>query len=78
MAIIAVYTIPIGNQKMDVPAIANHWLKLKLALLFNLLALQLTVWFISILKAVSMRQMRWVVLLLLIPPAALAYLIRYR
>ncbi|MCG8072480.1 MAG: hypothetical protein N0C86_10935 [Candidatus Thiodiazotropha taylori] len=78
LAIIAVYTIPISNQELDVSAMADHWLRLKLALLFNLLALQLTAWFISILKAVAMRQVRWVVLLLIIPPTAFAYLIRYR
>ncbi|MCG7929482.1 MAG: hypothetical protein JAZ20_06430 [Candidatus Thiodiazotropha weberae] len=77
LAIITVYTIPISNQEIDVPAMADHWLRLKLALLFALLALQLTAWFISILKALSMHQMRWVVLLLIIPPAAFAYLIRY-
>ncbi|MCG8486266.1 MAG: hypothetical protein MI756_02230 [Chromatiales bacterium] len=78
LAIIAVYTIPISSQAVDEPVMTDQWLRLKFALLFSILAVQLTAWFICILKAIAVHQLKWVVLLLLFPPAAFAYLIRYR
>jgi hypothetical protein len=78
LAIIAVYMIPISSQGIDESTVADQWLRLKFALLFNFLAVQLTAWFLCVLKAIAVHQLKWIVLLLLFPPAAFAYLIRYR
>ncbi|MEJ2620247.1 MAG: hypothetical protein P8163_08285 [Candidatus Thiodiazotropha sp.] len=78
LAIILVYMTPIKGHAADQFAVSEQSLRLKYAALFNFLAIQLTAWFLCVLKAVVEHQLKWAALLLLFPPAAFAYLIHYR
>jgi hypothetical protein len=74
-AITTVYLIPFSGHDAGAPASEGLWIRLKFAILFSFLAVQLTAWFICTLKAIVLRQLKWVVSLLLFPPAAFLYLL---
>jgi hypothetical protein len=69
--------MPVKAHGADAFAVSEQWLRLKYAVLFNFLAMQLTAWFLCVLKAIAEHQLKWVALQLLFPPAAFVYLIRY-
>ncbi|MES9854137.1 MAG: hypothetical protein ABW170_20170 [Candidatus Thiodiazotropha sp. L084R] len=77
-AVVAVYMIPVNGQGLDDSVSSDQWIRIKFALLFSFLAVQLTAWFICILKAIVLHQLKWAVGLLFFPPAAFAYLMQHR